>query len=72
MSTRLAYQEFGTQAYFLNFVSKFEVDSQVAVGVDNLYAGMLAYSADFTGVTTIKPRGGRYGLVMAEALLAKL
>jgi hypothetical protein len=53
-------------------VSKFEGDSETAVGVANSYAGILAYSADFTGGTTIKPRGGRYGLVLAETLLAKL
>jgi hypothetical protein len=66
------FQTFGEQAYFLNFVSKFESDSETTLGVANSYAGILAYSADFTGGTTIRPRGGRYGLVLAEALLTKL
>jgi hypothetical protein len=66
-----------TQAYFLNFVSKFESqplpESASKWGEQELGPmQMLAYSADFTGNTVINPRGGRYGLVMSEVLLARL
>ena len=64
---------FGQQAYFLNWISKFEkLDTESAVGVPGAYSGMLSYSADFTGRSVVAPRGGRYGLVIAEAMLVKI